>query len=244
MALGVIPARLESTRFPGKVLHLVAGKPMVQWVWERARRASSLEEVVIATDSDAIERAARSFGARVVRTRSDHPSGSSRVAEAAGSFPHDVVVNIQADEPLVDPLLLDRLIAALGATAWADVATPVVALTEQRRFLDPNVVKVVLARDGRVLFFSRAPLPHGFTPRAAAGTTWEHVGIYAFKRHVLDSWASLPPSALEEAERLEQLRLMDAGYAFVAVQAEHPSPGVNTPEDVPMVESLLRRMQA
>lgn len=241
MALGVIPARLGSTRFPGKVLYPLAGKPMIRWVWERARRASSIEEVVIATDAEAVVEAARSFGASVVLTRADHESGTSRVAEVARERSHEIIVNIQGDEPLVDPMLLDRLVDALHTAAWADVATPAVPLSDDRRLADPNVVKLVMNHERRVLYFSRGPLPHGFAPRARVGLTWEHQGIYVFRRRVLEAYASLPASILEEAEKLEQLRLMEAGYAIVAVVAEEASFGVNTVDDIPAVEQLLRR---
>jgi len=241
MALGVIPARYGSTRFPGKVLYPLAGKPMVQWVWERASRASAIDTLVIATDSEQVGECAAGFGARVVMTRADHASGTSRVAEAARGFPHEIVVNIQADEPLVEPDLLNKLVDTLRRTSWADVATPAVALLDDQRLHDPNVVKLVIGLDRRVLFFSRGAIPHGFSPRAREGVTWEHQGIYAFRRPVVERWPSLAPSPLEEAERLEQLRLMDAGYAFIAVIAPRPCPGVNTPDDIPAVEPLLRR---
>lgn len=239
MALGVIPARFGSTRFPGKVLYPLAGKPMVQWVWERARRASAIRDLVIATDDDAVREAALGFGADVVMTRADHPSGTSRVVEAAGGFSHDIVLNIQADEPLVDPALLNRLVEGLRECPWAHVATPAMALRDDERFFNPNVVKLVMAKDRRVMFFSRGPLPCGFSPRARGAVTWEHQGIYAFRRSVLDAWNTLADSPVAEIEELEQLRLMDAGFLFVAVIASQPSPGVNAPDDVPLVERLL-----
>jgi 3-deoxy-manno-octulosonate cytidylyltransferase (CMP-KDO synthetase) len=241
MALGVIPARLGSTRFPGKVLHPLAGKPMMQWVWERARQSTAIRDLVIATDSEAVRQAGEAFGARVVMTDARHESGTSRVAEAAGGCPHNIVVNIQADEPLVDPVLLDRLVHALRSTPWAHVATPALTLLDHNRLVNPNVVKLVMAHDHRVLYFSRGAIPHGFSPQPRFGATWEHQGIYAFRRSALEAWISSPPSPLEDAERLEQLRLMDAGMAFIAVIASDPSPGVNTIEDIPLVEQLLRR---
>ncbi|MBN1425405.1 3-deoxy-manno-octulosonate cytidylyltransferase [Candidatus Fermentibacteria bacterium] len=239
MALGVIPARFGSSRFPGKVLFPLAGKPMVQWVWERARRAPAIRDLLIATDDERVRDTARGFGAEVVMTRADHPSGTSRVVEAASAFSHDIVLNIQADEPLVNPALLDLLVNALHESPWAHVATPAVALRDDARLANPNVVKLVMAKDRRVLFFSRGSIPCGFHPCARDSVTWEHQGIYAFRRSVLDAWDSLADSPLAEAEELEQLRLMDAGYLFVAVIAPQPSPGVNTPDDIPLVERLL-----
>lgn len=239
----MIPARLGSTRFPRKVLYPLAGKPMVQWVWERAREARELDHVIIATDSPEVVRVACRFGAEAVLTRADHPTGTSRVAEAMRPFPHQVVVNIQGDEPLLDPGVVDATVRALRDAPWAHIATVALPLEEESRLLDPHVVKLVLGRDGRVLFFSRAPLPHGFAPRPRPGVTWEHQGIYTFRRPVLEAYPSLPPSPLEEAEGLEQLRFMEAGYSFVAVRGTARSRGVNTPQDAQEVEELLKEVR-
>jgi 3-deoxy-manno-octulosonate cytidylyltransferase (CMP-KDO synthetase) len=240
VALAVIPARYGSTRFPGKVLHPLAGKPMIQWVWERARRATLLDDVVIATDSQAVVEVARGFGASAVMTDPKHCTGTSRVIEAVQERTADIVVNIQGDEPLVSPELLDDLIAELRATPWASIATPAIAITSRERLVDPNVVKLVMNRERRILYFSRAPIPHGFEATVTRGVCWEHQGIYAFRYGPLMALRDSNPTGLELAEGLEQLRFIEADLEIVGIVSTTFSPGVNIPEDVPDVEHLLR----
>lgn len=201
--------------------------------------AESFRRVVIATDSERVLKVARDFGAEAVMTSPNHTSGTSRVAEVARETTDKIVVNIQADEPLVAPALLDRLVRRLDSNDWASVTTPVLPLTERVRFLNPHVVKLVMDGERRIIYFSRAPIPHGLEVDTRSRVCWEHQGVYAYRREVLLRWVELPSSPLEEAEGLEQLRLLEAGYRFCGVISDKKSPGVNTKEDVSLVEELL-----
>ncbi|HUA24469.1 MAG TPA: 3-deoxy-manno-octulosonate cytidylyltransferase [Steroidobacteraceae bacterium] len=244
-----IPARHGSTRFPGKALAPIHGKPMLQWVYERAR-ASGARDVLIATDDAAIAAAAGAFGAVARMTSADHASGTDRLAELAAieGWPEaDIVVNVQGDEPLIPPAIIRQVATLLESdpeAAIATLATPVESLEE---FLDPNAVKVVADRRGRALYFSRAPLPWErdgasgglLTQRAFAGAR-RHVGIYAYRVGALRRLASLAPTALEKVERLEQLRALENGLLIrVADAAEKPGPDVNTAEDLRRVAGLM-----
>ena len=245
----VIPARYDSTRLPGKVLLPLAGKPMLQWVCERAR-GSRAEEVWIATDDERIAAVARGFGAAVVMTSAAHASGTDRIAEAAWLLrwaAEDVVVNLQADEPLMPPALIDQvneLLVRHPHAAIATLATPIASLEE---FLDPNAVKVVTNRDGRALYFSRAPVPWdrdgapaGLASQRSFGAASRHIGLYAYRVGALREIAALAPSPLELRERLEQLRALESGFEIrVASAAERPGPDVNTLEDLERVRTRL-----
>ena len=247
----VIPARHASTRLPGKVLRPIAGKPMVQWVYERAQR-SGAREVLIATDDERIAGAARAFGAEAVLTASSHSSGTERIAEVArtrGWPPEDIVVNVQGDEPLLPPALVSQVAALLEAhtdAAIGTLATPILTVEE---LLDPNAVKVVTDAAGRALYFSRAPIPWN-RDGAPAGLTSQrdfhgarrHVGIYAYRAAALLRLAQLACGALEARERLEQLRALEYGIAIrVAEALEPPGPDVNTLADLERVTALLTR---
>lgn len=243
--LGVIPARLGSTRLPRKPLHPVAGRPLVEWVWRRAVDLDLFHAVVIATDSDEVAAVARAFRAEVAMTRDDHPSGTDRVAEVARAEPwrgYGVVVNVQGDEPF---LRRDHAEAALGLVTvggWevGTVATPIASEAEWR---EPSVVKVVRGDDGGALLFTRAPAPH---PRDAApdfesGLYLRHVGLYAYTRDALLRWVTLPEGALERTEKLEQLRPLAAGVR-IGVAVGHPAEGgVDTPADAARAEALLKK---
>ncbi|MDH4121589.1 MAG: 3-deoxy-manno-octulosonate cytidylyltransferase [Deltaproteobacteria bacterium] len=237
--LGVIPARYGSTRFPGKPLALLAGKPMIQHVVERARRAGSLDRVVVATDDQRIAQAVEAFGGEVVLT-GDHPTGTDRIAEAARlverSTPVGMVVNVQGDEPLLDPADLDRLTAGLAADPQAHMATLVYPLKDEEEFHDPNVVKVTLDARGRALYFSRAPIPF---PRGEGTLGWRHLGVYAFRRNFLAEFARMAPTPLAQRESLEQLRALENGHAIQCIQAGSFSIGVDTPGDLAKAETLL-----
>ncbi|HEV2443232.1 MAG TPA: 3-deoxy-manno-octulosonate cytidylyltransferase [Steroidobacteraceae bacterium] len=244
-----IPARHGSTRFPGKVLAPIHGKPMLQWVYERAR-ASGARDVLIATDDAAIAAAAASFGAVARMTSATHASGTDRLAELAAieRWPEaDIVVNVQGDEPLIPPAIIRQVAALLESdpeAAIATLATPVESLEE---FLDPNAVKVVADSKGRALYFSRAPVPWN-RDGAAAGLSSQrvfagarrHIGIYAYRVGALRRLASMAPTALEKAEKLEQLRALENGLVIrVDDAAEQPGPDVNTMEDLARVVALL-----
>ena len=236
----VIPARYASTRFPGKPLADLAGKPMVVRVCERAR-ASGAQPVCVATDDERIARAVREHGFDSRMTRADHASGTDRIAEAAaqlGLAEDVIVVNVQGDEPLIAPQLIARVAGALAANPEASVATACHPITEAAEIANPNVVKAVLNAKGEALYFSRAPIPFA---RQGEPRALRHVGIYAYRVGFLKRYASLAPSPLEAAEQLEQLRVLWHGYRIAAVIEEGAiPPGVDTPGDLEAVLKLLR----
>jgi 3-deoxy-manno-octulosonate cytidylyltransferase (CMP-KDO synthetase) len=246
----VIPARYASARLPGKALLPIAGKPMVQWVYERAVE-SGATEVLIATDDLLIVSAAHSFGAETIMTASVHSSGTDRIAEVARMrhWPADtIVVNVQGDEPLIPPALINQVAALLEADEAADMATLAAPICSLPEFLDPNAVKVVTDAAGQALYFSRAPIPWhrdgapggSGSQRSFAGAR-RHVGIYAYRVGALLRLAGLPASPLETTERLEQLRALQNGFRIrVADTSQRPGPDVNTPADLERVEALLK----
>ncbi len=241
--LGVIPARYASTRFPGKPLHPIAGKPLIQHVVERCRAASSLTDLVVATDDERIARVAGEF-ARVEMTRSDHPSGTDRIAEVASRLRCDAIVNIQGDEPLIDPAVIDAVAGALHDAAMSTAAAP---LRDPEDYENPNVVKVVVTSMGRALYFSRRAIPylrdHSTAPpeeQLARFPFLKHIGIYGYRRETLLRLVEFPVSTLEAAERLEQLRALENGIAIAVVRVRYESIGVDEPADVARVEAILR----
>jgi 3-deoxy-manno-octulosonate cytidylyltransferase (CMP-KDO synthetase) len=242
--IGVIPARWGSTRFPGKALHSICGKPLLQWVVERARGAKGLAELLVATDDERIRAAAEAFGAHVVMTSPDHPSGTDRIAEAVRGVLADAVVNIQGDEPLVDPAVIDLLAEAVGGSgdAW-DMATAAAPIRDPALVAQPSVVKVVTAADGRALYFSRAPIPFdrdGGVPREKAPVYLRHIGIYAYRRAFLERLVLEPPCLTERLEKLEQLRALHLGARMKVLVVEDNGIGVDTPEDALRAASALR----
>ena len=242
--VGVIPARWGSTRFPGKSLAPIAGKPLIQRVVEQVRKAARLDEVLVATDDDRIRRAVESLGARAVMTRSDHASGSDRIAEAVKNVQADVVVNIQGDEPLIDPGLIDELGQAMASDAAWDMATAAAPLNDPRDLANPSVVKVVFNRQGQALYFSRSVIPYIRDADPEAGEEplhWRHIGIYAYRRAFLERFVAAPPCLLEKAEKLEQLRALDLGGRMKVVKAASCGLGVDTPEDVKRVEEAIKK---
>ena len=239
--LGVLPARWGSSRFPGKPLHLIAGKPLIQHVWERCQQCTQLDEIIVATDDERIRDAVIAFGGKVAMTSPDHPTGTDRIAEAARMVPQAThIVNIQGDEPLIDPALIDELASTMAADPSLDMATAANPLDPSDPAVhDPNVVKVVTALDGRALYFSRSPLPFFRNPVAGLPVL-RHKGIYAFQRSFLDRYVTWPPSPLEKAESLEQLRALENGASIKVLITSDTSPGVDTPEQAREVEILLR----
>lgn len=241
--VGVVPARFASSRFPGKPLHLIAGKPLIQHVVERCRLSRALSDVIVATDDERIASVAREF-ARVEMTRPEHPSGTDRIAEAVARLECDAVVNIQGDEPLMDPAVID---AVADALVDAQMSTAATALRSVEEFENPNVVKVVVGLTGRALYFSRRTIPYlrdqAGRPSAeqlAAFPFRKHLGIYGFRKDTLLRLVRFPVSALENAERLEQLRALENGIDIQVVQVGYESIGVDTPEDAVSVEAILR----
>ncbi len=239
--LAVIPSRWGSTRLPGKSLLPICGKPLVQWVLESVGKARLVRDVVVATDDERIVRAVVAAGGRAVMTRSDHPSGTDRVAEAACGFDADVVINVQGDEPLVDPALIDRLAERMMTTADWDMATAATRIRDERDLVASSVVKVVWDADHRAMYFSRSSIPY-VRDDAMRGrvTHWRHVGIYAYRRAFLERLVRTPPCLLEEAERLEQLRALHIGGRIGVIETDDRGIGVDTPDDVARVERLIR----
>ena len=236
--LGVIPARFTSTRFPGKVLAQIAGKTMLQHVYDRASLCTYLTSVLIATDDDRVYAAARSFGARVRMTRSDHLSGTDRVAEAASAEDAEIVVNIQGDEPLIDPAAIDAAILPMVHEPELVMGTLKKRIEDPREITDPNVVKVVTDRSGDAVYFSRCAIP--FEREKSGGTPYfKHIGLYVYRRDFLLAYSALPVGPLEAAEHLEQLRALENGFRIRVVETEYESLGVDTPEDLERVSRLF-----
>lgn len=239
---GIIPSRFGSSRFPGKPLAMLAGKPLVAWVVEAVKKAKSLDEVLVATDDERIVRAVETHGGRAVMTPSDLPSGTDRIARAAGDFADDdILVNIQGDEPLIDPNLIDELAFKLKAEAKWAMATAVTPIRALSDFAAKTVVKVVLDRDGGALYFSRAPIPcdRDREPDFSGGLYVRHLGIYAYRGAFLRNYIAEPPCALERTEKLEQLRALWMGAKIAVVKTEDEGVGVDTPEDAERVARIL-----
>ena len=238
-AVGVIPARFASARFPGKPLAEIAGVPMLRRVWEGARRAKRLREVLVATDDERIADACRAWGVRTLRTAAGHLTGTDRVAEAAATLDDAIVVNVQGDEPLVEGHVVDAAVEALEADPEAVMST-VVHEADPDALDDENRVKVVLDRDGRALYFSRARIPAQHS-RAHAPRYLQHVGLYAYRREFLLEFVKLPRTPAERAESLEQLRALEHGYRVrAALVTGWRGMPVDVPEDIAAVEAVLR----
>jgi 3-deoxy-manno-octulosonate cytidylyltransferase (CMP-KDO synthetase) len=237
--LGVIPARFASSRFPGKALALLAGKPILQHVYERASQARYLSKLIIATDDDRIAKAARSFGAQVQITRPDHLSGTDRVAEVASSDHAEVIVNIQGDEPLIDPVAIDTAALALLDDPELPMATLKKRIEIPSEVNNPNVVKVVADFDGDAIYFSRCPIPCLRDGGQGSIVHYKHIGLYVYRREFLLAYSGLPVGPLEQAERLEQLRAIENGYRIRVVETEYESLGVDTPEDLERIAALF-----
>jgi 3-deoxy-manno-octulosonate cytidylyltransferase (CMP-KDO synthetase) len=236
--VAIIPARFGSTRLPGKPLSDIHGKPMIQHVYERARRARRVDRVLVATDDARIADAVREFGGEAVMTSPDHASGTDRLAEAARAVDAEIVVNVQGDEPMLDPSAIDAAVEALLADPGLAMATLSVPIEDADELLSPDVVKVVVDAAGDALYFSRSPIP--YARRTQRERPRKHVGLYVYRRDALHLFASLPPSPLEEAEGLEQLRALHHGMRIRVVAREGESGvAVDTPEDLERVRALL-----
>ncbi len=242
--VGIIPARWASTRFPGKMLHPIAGKPLIQRVWERCQLARQLHRVIVATDAERIAEVVRAFGGEAVMTSPDFQSGTDRIAAAAAVLDADVshVVNIQGDEPTISPALIDQLATMLQSDNTLEMVTAASVLTEPDEITNPNCVKVVLARNGDAMYFSRSVIPHpfGLAAGAALGVVYHrHQGIYGYEREFLARFVRWEPSIYERAERLEQLRALENGARIRVFVTDHVSLGVDAPGDVARVEARL-----
>jgi 3-deoxy-manno-octulosonate cytidylyltransferase (CMP-KDO synthetase) len=238
----VIPARYGSTRLPGKPLVSLNGQPMVQRVYARAKLARRVDRVIVATDDERIVQAVTSFGGEARMTRADHRTGTERVAEVAAHVEGEIFVNVQGDEPLLDPAVIDTAVAALLEEPEAAVATVATPIKIPGDIMDPNVVKVVLDFDDNALYFSRAPIPW---VRDTKGTIQvrhlKHLGLYVFQREALLEYPTLPQGELERIEQLEQLRWMENGTKIRVAEVEHDAVSVDVPEDVARVEKLLQK---
>ena len=237
--LAVIPARYASTRLPGKPLSDIHGKPMVQWVYERAIDCSMIHETVVATDDQRILDAVKAFGGKAVMTSPDHISGTDRIREAVGLLGSDadLIINVQGDEPALEKGVLETLISLFKE--GVDIGTLITPFKEVRDFNDPNKVKAAVAEDGRALYFSRSPIPYDRANPGDFGSCFQHLGVYGYRRSVLMEVTSLVPSPLEKKESLEQLRWLENGYRIYAAAVDKAPIGVDTQEDLERVRKLL-----
>ncbi len=243
--VGIIPSRYASTRLPAKPLVDICGKPMVQRVYEQAKKSALLTDVIVATDDERIESAVKTFGGKVVMTPADIHSGSDRIALAAKNMAADIVVNIQGDEPLIDPQLIDQTIQALIDDEAVVVGTAVKKISSQNDIFNPSVVKVVLDKNNYALYFSRSPIPHVRDARnenewLTQATVYKHFGIYVYRAEFLQHYTTMPQSPLEIAEKLEQLRVLENGYRIKCVITEYESLPVDTQEDLEKIVFHLK----
>jgi 3-deoxy-manno-octulosonate cytidylyltransferase (CMP-KDO synthetase) len=234
--LGIIPARYASSRFPGKPLVPIAGRTMLQHVWERAGRARTLSRLVIATDDERILRAAQEFGATARMTRPDHRSGTDRSAEVAAGDGAAIIVNIQGDEPLIEPEAIDAAVTGLVTSSQTPMSTLKKRIEDAGELDNPNVVKVVTDLAGNAVYFSRSAIPF---VRSGQAARYKHIGLYVYRREFLLGYSSLPVGPLEEAEKLEQLRALENGYKIRVVETGYESLGVDTPQDLERVRAQM-----
>ena len=261
----IIPARLGSTRFPGKVLAPLHGRPLIQHVWERACTSTIAAEIIIATDSENVLEAVHAFGGRAVMTSPDHPSGTDRIAEVARTLDCDIIVNVQGDEPLIQAEVIDMTVGLLEEDERASLGTAASMVTSSAEIADPNVVKVVTDREGFAMYFSRAPIPYhredwpslgdagaegskaaggsGDAVEKATGGLLKHIGIYSYRLEALLRLTELEPTRLERIEKLEQLRALEHGMRIKVGITDFESHGVDTPEDLERVSKIYKRPQ-
>ena len=236
----IIPARYASTRFPGKPLVDIAGKPMIQRVWEQAKQSKLADRVIVATDDDRIAAAVRGFGGEVQMTGSDHVSGTDRLAEVARNLPDTrIIVNVQGDEPLISPVAIDDAIRPLLDDETVEMSTVAYHVDDEEKWQTPQLVKVVLDQKGFALYFSRYPIPYEREVGPQAAKRLGHAGLYVYRKECLLRIAGLEPTPLELTEKLEQLRALENGIRIKVIINSHTSPGVDVPEDIAKVEALL-----
>lgn len=235
--VGVIPSRYASTRLPGKPLLNIGSKPLIQWVYEAARSCPALSDVLVATDDQRIADAVSGFGGKAVMTRSDQPTGTDRLAEVARGLDADVIVNIQGDEPFIKPETIDAVVRPFADDPKLQMSTACVVTRDETEAVDPNTVKVVLSSNGNALYFSRLPIPFS---RDGGGVEYRiHLGLYAYRRVFLPLFASWPPTELEQAEKLEQLRVLEHGYAIRVVEVADRAMGIDTPDDLERARRMI-----
>ena len=238
----VLPARYESSRFPGKPLATIQGRPLIQWVFEAAKKIQGAEKVIVATDSRRIYQAVEEFGGDVILTSARHATGTDRVAEIAESLDYDTIVNLQGDEPILPQGLVEDMVSALNGSSGTDIVTACHPLQNRQELDNLNHVKVVMDSSGRALYFSRSPIPCHFERNGRLPDTFQafrHIGIYVFRRPALIRFASLPPSRLEMSEGLEQLRALEHGMEIRLVISSQLTIGVDVPDDIKIVEKEL-----
>ena len=243
-AIGIIPARWGATRFEGKVLATLMGKPVIQHVWEAAKKAKTLDDLIVACDDERILRAVEAFGGKAVYTSPDQPSGTDRLAEVVNPLDVDIAVNIQGDEPLVRPIMIDNLVIALNDEKNAQMATMIKKIEDEAELTNSNVVKVVIDRNGYALYFSRYAIPYNRTGESDSSKKpvyYKHIGLYAFTKDFLFTFRNLPKSSLENAEKLEQLRVLEYGYKIKTVETKFDTVGVDRPEDLKRAEEAIMR---
>lgn len=239
--IGIIPARYSSTRFEGKVLADIAGKPMIQHVWERAKEALLLEDLIIACDDERVAKAAGDFGAKAVMTAKAHASGTDRICEVINPLDVKIVINIQGDEPLIHPTMIDGVARALLGDSSVSMATVMKRIEEPQVINDPNVVKVVIDKNNFAIYFSRSPIPfHAKGSEINYPVYFKHIGLYGYTKDFLFTYKNLPVSNLEKIERLEQLRVLEEGFGIKVIETKYDTIGVDTPEDLERVKLYLR----
>ncbi len=250
-SLGIIPARYAASRFEGKVLAKIGNKPMIQHVWERAKKAHSLDDLIVAADDDRIIKVVEEFGGKAVFTSKSHPSGTDRLREIANPLDVDIVVNIQADEPLLNHSMIDSLVDTLRDDRDIVMASLMKKIDSIEEISNPNLVKVVVDKNNFALYFSRSPIPfirdNGEAPAEQADSVspnkahqfYKHIGLYAYTKDFLFTFANLPPSSLEKYEKLEQLRALENGYRIKMVETQYDTIGVDTPEDLVRARATL-----
>lgn len=251
-AYGLIPARYQSSRFPGKSLALIKGKPMILWVCEQAARAKTLSGIIVATDDERIEKTCENAGFQTFRSKKEHFSGTDRIIEASHALPASIIVNIQGDEPLITPEMIDNAVKPLqiNPNSSFQVVTLVKKISDTKEISDPNVVKALLNKNSEALYFSRLPVPAIFNNGALQSLPenlssefpfYKHIGLYAFRRHFLKEFQSLPDSKYETLEKLEQLRILENGYSIKCIEIYDDTVGVDTPQDLEKVTQMLEK---
>ncbi len=236
-AIGIIPARYGSTRFEGKVLADLMGKPVIQHVWENAKRASTLNDLIVAADDEKVKEEVERFGGKAVLTAKEHKTGTDRLREVVNPINTKVVVNIQADEPLLHPSMIDDIVTPLLEDKGILMTTLKKKITDPEDLRNPNVVKVVTDKNGYALYFSRSPIPF---PRFHDGVVfYKHIGLYGFTKEFLFTFTNLPVSALENIEGLEQLRVLENGYKIKVAETQFDTIGIDTPEDLERAKEVL-----
>lgn len=241
-AIGIIPARWGATRFEGKVLANLLGKPVIQHVWENARKAKTLDDLIVACDDERIMKVVESFGGKAVYTSPDQPSGTDRLAEVVNPMDVKIAVNIQGDEPLVKPIMIDNLVITLEDEKLAQMATVIKRVEDDSELTNSNVVKVVIDKNGYALYFSRYAIPYnrtGEVDEKKRPVYYKHIGLYAFTKDFLFTFRNLPKSSLENAEKLEQLRVLEYGYKIKVVETKFDTVGIDRPDDLKRAEDAL-----